>query len=219
MTAPYYDDGTIRLYLGDCREIPEWLAADVLVTDPPYGIGYASGWDSRAFGDGAVAHDDTTEARDAALTMWGDRPAIVFASFKCTPYGKPHHMPLIFDKGDVVGMGDLSWPWKPSYELAWVYGKGWVGPRSPAVMRHRVLPGNFTARDHPTEKPVGLMEDVIRHAPPGVIADPFAGGGSSLIAARNLGRPAIGVEIEEEYAETIAKRLDQGVLDFAEALS
>jgi hypothetical protein len=139
----------------------------------------------------------------------------VFASYRCEAYGSPHPMPLIFDKGDVVGpTGDLSWPWRPSYELAWVYGTGWVGPRGGAVLRHRVLPGNFTARDHPrTQKPVALMEDVVQHAPPGVIADPFAGSGSTLIAARNLGRRAVGVEIEERYCEVAAKRLAQDCLD------
>jgi DNA modification methylase len=111
-----------------------------------------------------------------------------------------------------VGMGDLSWPWRPSYEMAWVYGTGWAGKRSPAVLRHRVLPGNFTARDHPTQKPVGLLEEIIRKAPPGVIADPFAGSGSTLLAARAQGRRSIGVELEERYCEVIARRLAQGDL-------
>lgn len=212
MTEPYYRDDRVTLYLGDCREVTAWLTADVLVTDPPYGIGYSTGWNGKAFGDGRVKGDATTETRDAALALWGARPAVVFASYRCQPFGEPNPMPLIFDKGDIVGMGDLSWPWRPSYEMAWVYGIGWVGPRSPAVLRHRVLPGNFTARDHPTQKPVSLMEDVIQHAPPGVIADPFAGSGSTLVAARNLGRNAIGVELEERYCETIAKRLAQDCL-------
>jgi hypothetical protein len=118
------------------------------------------------------------------MTAWGDRPAIVFASYRCEAYGSPHPMPLIFDKGDVVGMGDLSWPWRPSYELAWVYGTGWVGPRGGAVLRHRVLPGNFTARDHPTQKPVALMEDV-EHPRRASSRTP------SLAAARPSSQPAI----------------------------
>ena len=211
MSAPYYEGDGVTLYLGDCLEVTEWLSADVLVTDPPYGVAYSTNFGGQFKGN-EIAGDQDTETRDEALTKWGERPAAVFASYRCTPWGKLYSMPLIFDKGDVVGMGDLSWPWRPSYELCWVYGEGWSGSRSGAVLRSRVLPGNFTARDHPTEKPASLIELVAAKAPPGVIADPFAGSGSTLVAARNLGRRAIGVEIEERYCEIIARRLDQAVL-------
>lgn len=216
MTESYYADDLVTLYHGDCLEITEWLAADVLVTDPPYGIAYATGMGGKFTGT-AIAGDASTAARDAALSTWGDRPAVVFASPRLgPPPGSPNPTPLIFDKGDIVGMGDLSWPWKPNYELAWVYGRGWTGARTSSILRHRVLPGNFTERDHPTQKPVALTEEIISKAPAGTIADPFAGSGSTLVAARNLGRKAIGVELEERYCEVIAKRLAQDVLDFGD---
>src|SRR5690606_36429703 len=82
MTAPYWRDDHVTLYLGDCAEITEWLTADVLVTDPPYGRAWRQGrhWDPRHTDDrhGGIDGDTDTTTRDNALKLWGRRPAVVF---------------------------------------------------------------------------------------------------------------------------------------------
>jgi hypothetical protein len=89
--TPYYSDDLVTLYHGDCREVTTWLEADVLVTDPPYGVRMKS-----RPGDAlrntrqqyakhipdAVTGDLDTQARDVALGMWGKRPAAVFGSWR-----------------------------------------------------------------------------------------------------------------------------------------
>lgn len=208
----YYEDDFITLYHGDClKDHREWLEADVLVTDPPYGMAYDS---HRVKGRKAqtVANDQTTEVRDAALLAWGARPAIAFGKWNVE---RPANVRarLIWSKGDDPGMGDLTFPWGNSEEEIYVFGKGFAGKRGPNVLVHAKPP--VSNRDaHPTPKPIPLMERLIEKCPPGIIADPFAGSGATLVAAKNLGRKAIGVELEERYCEIIASRCQQEVLDF-----
>lgn len=71
MTEPYYQDAHVTLYLGDCREVTEWLDADVLVTDPPYGIGWQSAWRTAIERFETIKGDADVTLRGDALTMWG----------------------------------------------------------------------------------------------------------------------------------------------------
>lgn len=220
---PYYEDDACTIYHGDCREAVEWLAADVLVTDPPYGIAYVGveGGHARrgrkattggAFVGVTIAHDADLAARDQVLAIWGDRPALVFGSWK-VPRPTATRCLLTWEKGEHVGMGDLALPWRPNTEEVYVLGSGFAGHRSSSVLRYNAISPNFTARAHPTQKPVDLMRDLIAKCPPGVVADPFMGSGSTLRAAKDLGRKAIGVELDERYCEAAARRLSQEVLD------
>ncbi|WP_457149750.1 DNA-methyltransferase [Mycobacteroides abscessus] len=218
---PYYQDDLVTLYHGDCLELTEWLEADVLVTDPPYGMGYESNFnrDKRNVKAGrSVSADDDTLARDAALSSWGKKPAIVFGRWNCARPSNVRHR-LVWDKGNTVGMGDLSLPWGPTDEEIYVLGGGFIGKRESNVIRVQMLmSGDRERPDHPTPKPIPLMERLIAKCPAGLIADPFAGSGSTLIAAVNQGRCAIGVELEERYCELIANRLSSQTmtLDFRE---
>lgn len=206
----YYQDDFVTLYHADCLENQNWKFADVLVTDPPYGMSYKSGFASKR-GMKDIANDSTTEVRDAVLHIWGDKPAIAFGTWRVQ---KPEGVKqtLIWDKGDDPGMGDLKMPWGSYWEEIYVFGKGFVGRRQNGILRGwSGAKGNDTG--HPTPKPVALMERLIEACPPGTIADPFAGSGATLIAAKALGRKVIGVELEEKYCEIIAKRCAQEVLD------
>ena len=210
----YYQDEFVTLYHGDCLEQTAWLDADVLVTDPPYGMAYVS--NRSKYGSSApIAGDKDLGIRDCTLETWGDKPALVFGTWRLARPASARHL-LVWDKGNDPGTGDLSMPWGNSSEEIYVIGKGWTGKRGPNVLRVRGYANTSADRpNHPTPKPVSLMEQLIAKCPHGVIADPFAGSGSTLVAAVNQGRKAIGVEYEERYCELIAKRLSNqtGALD------
>jgi DNA modification methylase len=218
----YYEDESVTLYHGDCREVTSWLEADVLVTDPPYGMAYSGfggrkGEPRRTSGPLSIAGDADAASRDQILSLWGDRPALVFGTWRIARPPATRQV-IVWDKSaNGPGMGALDVPWGPSHEEVYVLGSGWTGKRGGSVYRDAPFTSADASRpDHPTPKPTSLMERLIAHTV-GTVADPFAGSGSTLVAAKQLGRKAIGVELEERYCELIAKRLAQGVLDFGDA--
>lgn len=201
---PYYEQDGIVLFHGDSRNIDEWTLADFMVTDPPFGMDYSSGWSARP-----IAGDVDTSVRDAVLNKWGDKPALVFGRWNC-PHPTKAKMILTWDKGNWPGMGDLNLPWGPSTEEIYVLGSGFVGKRTGSVIRIDRLVGDLL---HPNEKPISLLSRLIEACPQdALIADPFCGSGTALFAAKLLGRRAIGVESDEHYCEVAANRLSQGVL-------
>lgn len=125
---------------------------------------------------------------------------------------------LVYAKPRLSGMTGTTSGWQRNAEAVYMIGpwpSGWGGRSSIITTSEKALSGaRGLARraGHPHAKPLDVMETLIATCPPGIIADPFAGSGSTLVAARNLGRRAVGVEISEEYAEKAARRLAQGVL-------
>jgi len=212
LPKPYYDEDGITIFCADALEILPALSFHVVVTDPPYGLNLSSGMNGR-HGKCAVSGDHDTSLRDRLLSNIGDRPTILFGSPKISR--PPCRAVLVWDKGEHVGMGDLALPWKPNWEEIYVIGSGFTGPRTGSVLRHLAIAGcvgTRTWRHHPTEKPESLMRALIRKCPSGTILDPFMGSGTTLRAAKDLGRKCIGVEIEERYCEIAARRLEQECL-------
>ena len=205
---PYYERDGITIYHGDCLEILPTIKADVVVTDPPYGHGSTPkrGGSRQGTLDYSTGSGDVVLSWDIAddrwLALWGwDRPAAVFMSaarcFEVAEKMKANGL-LIYVKTNPHPKGS-------SFEPCLTRGFG-VGARH--VEAYNAENGQV----HPTQKPIGVMRFVVGRAPQGVIVDPFMGSGTTLRAAKDLGRKAIGIEIEERYCEIAAKRLAQGVL-------
>jgi DNA modification methylase len=221
----YYSDEFVTLYHGDCLQVTEWLTADVLVTDPPYGIGWTRGVTKGAKGprrdqaNEGIANDKDTKARDLALVAWGTRPALVFGSLRAD-YPANWKRMLVFQKPLHSGLFGNRSPWRSDWEPIFVLGEWPDETRArSAVFKTSELAasgynGYSTRAGHSHAKPIDVMTRLLETCPEGTVADPFAGSGSTLFAARNLGRKAIGVELEERYCEVIAKRLAQQAFDF-----
>ena len=208
---PYYEHAGITIYHGDCREIlPQLPKMDAVITDPPYGINAARSRNSQKWGWTDFEVTGWDKERPSAELL---RSVAMSAPITCIwggnyftdalPLG---HKWLIWDKCQT----DFS---LADAELAWTNTQGAIR----RISYSRAL-AMQDGKDHPTQKPIAVMQWCIRQVAPNaeVILDPFMGSGTTLVAAKNLGRKAIGIEIEERYCEIAAKRLAQEVFDFEE---
>ncbi len=227
--APYYQDDLVTLWHGDCREVLPSLAdgeAAVCISDPPYSAQTHKGAQTGTDGGVQLVHFDpvTVEGLSAVLAEaarvtrtwfigtldWRHTAAFAEApptGWKFVRFGvwvKPDGAPQF--TGDRPGPG-----WESlCFMHRDVPGRmKWHGGGRSSAWVHKVARG-----DHPTQKPLPLVADWVRlFTDPGdLVLDPFAGSGTTLRAAKDEGRRAIGVELNERYCEVIAKRLAQDTL-------
>ena len=208
---PYYEHNGIVIYNADCREVlTTFTKADLVVTDPPYGMAFRSNYRSvrhaSIVGDDALPIEAISECVAASL-----RAAYVFCRWdNLIDMPKPRSV-LVWVKNN-WSMGDLQHEHGRQWEAICFYPKDGHEfiKRIPDVVY-----ADRTGNDlHPTEKPESLLTKIIAANVGDLILDPFMGSGTTLRAAKDLGRRAIGIEIEEKYCEIAAKRLSQEVFQF-----
>lgn len=210
--TPYFSDGTVTVYHGDCLDLLDvWRDAAVLITDPPYGLQGIAG----AYGTThrTIANDQDTTVRDAVLEVWGDRPAAVFGSPRLEEPPGGWSDRLVWDKGQ---LGLNGGAWRYAHESIFVRGNGWVrlNDSSSSILRYSSQGNRRNVAKHIHSKPVPLIAQLVASAPPGLIVDPFGGGGSTAVACATLGRPVVIIELEREHCDTIVSRLQQQTFDF-----
>jgi DNA modification methylase len=199
--TPYYSDDLVTIYHGDCRTIMPGLTADAVFADPPYGASKAA-WD------------------DAMPSGWLDLLPAVAPVAAITP-GQRNVLAMPESIGDLryrwmlaavianaTVRGDLGFGnWIPTLLYA-RDGVSLYGPRQDT--KTFAIRGDMP--DHPSPKPRAVMGWIVDCLPGSSVLDPFAGSGTTLVAAKDLGRHAIGIEIEERYCEIAATRCSQEVL-------
>lgn len=219
--TPYYEQDGVTIYHGDCRDVLPALSIGeyVLVCDPPYGVELGTG-DARGnkHGLAKAAYDGYADTYaefvggvvpTLARVIGGSVRGAVFAGKHVTDWPPPDAFGGIYCPATT---GRNRWGFS---NLAPIYFYG-TDPTLHKGARHTVLSSTESAErnGHPCPKPIGWMLWLIgRVASPGeLVLDPFMGSGTTLVAAKQLGNRAIGIELNEQYCEIAAKRLAQGAL-------
>ncbi len=260
--TPYYQEGGITIYHGDCREVlPSLPPADLIFTSPPYNLGVSTEggfptghydpnapfgkkrggmgkWAKAADPDGLArgygTHRDAMPwaeyeewQRDVLRMCWSglSDTGAIFYNHKPRSQACEVWLPLALNPGlplrQIItwaragGINFAPTHYVPMYEWIMVFAK-------PAFrLREKAASGagdlwyvpQESGTEHPAPFPIGLPLRALETTPVGLTVDPFSGSGTTLRAAKDLNRQAIGIDIEERYCEIAANRLRQGVLE------
>ena len=215
---PYYQHEGITIFHGDCREIlPTLEPVDLVLTDPPYGILNLQNGQSGAIRK-SPRSQGSGKLRDRLLNTasisWDVAPSDeIFEAMRQLSLHQiiwgGNYFPLPPTRGILVWDKQQPWPNFSQAEIAWTSTS-----RPAAVFRQT---NSIEGKLHPTQKPLNLMRWCLEFFPDAdTILDPFMGSGTTLRAAKDLGRKAIGIEIKEKYCEIAAKRMSQEVINFGQ---
>ncbi len=215
---------TIHFYNGDCREVLRNLPAescDFVLTDPPYIVSYEGRWGSRLR---SIRGDSETDwlvpafveiwrvlkENSLCLSFYGWPNADLFLSaWKLIGFRPVSQLVCVKDN---IGLGYFT---RNQHETAYLLAKG--NPPRPGAAQSDVFSWEReSALFHPNQKPLSTIARMIAaYSQEGdVVLDPFMGSGTTLVAAKNLGRQAIGIEIEPEYCDVASARLAQELFNF-----
>lgn len=212
LPAPYYQDSAVTLYHGDCREIVPMLGRfDLLLTDPPYGIG------ENAYR--VASRSKAANATDYGSFDWDIAPPERETITQCVSAadeaiiwgGNYFHLPpargwLVWDKQNSGHFADCELAWTNLEMSVRIFRFLWNG-----MIRAGEARG--VPRVHPTQKPIELLRWCLAHAPAALtVLDPFAGSGTTGRACKDLGRKCVMIEKEEDYCDIAARRMGQEVL-------
>ena len=202
---PFYSEKGITIYHGDCREILPSLSEPVLFADPPYGVDKAE-WD-KSF----------------------DQEWQLFAAGSCEVMAITPGIVNLLSMARYIGDHSYRWAMSIYIENAIVRGALGFGNWIPVLIYAREGKSIYSCSqdatsiairgqmpEHPSPKPFDAMRWILSRLPEGCVIDPFMGSGTTLRAAKDLGRKAIGIEICEKYCEIAARRLSQEVLSFGD---
>ena len=183
---PYYHDEYVTIYHGDCRDVlPTLDKVDLVLTDPPYPIAHLE-YGNKGLSEVAIL--DIPQ-----VWFWAGNAQFPFPYKSVSVWYKQVGINANFEL-------IYSFKWKGIHHL---FQRYFINSTVAAQFM------GDTLNEHPSQKPIKLMKDILLKCPEGIVLDPFMGSGTTLRAAKDLNRKAIGIEIEERYCEITAKRMSQ----------
>lgn len=219
MIQPYYSDEWVTIY--NCNSKDFMVQSDVIITDPPYGIGedYSRNISrgkcapsgakvlGRAYGE--FNWDVKVDREHIQKILDNSKNQVIWGGNYYADWLPASSCWLVWDKDNSGDFADCELAWTSFKTAVRKFKWRWNGMLQ-EDMKHK------EERVHPTQKPLALMKWVVANytKPNDIIEDTFMGSGTTLLAAKTLGRKSIGIELRKDYCDIAIKRLQQTVMNF-----